>query len=259
MNADVHALAGAYALNALPPDEAAAFAEHLLDCSPCRLEVAELQATAAQLGVAAAEEPPETLPGRVMHAVRQTRQAPPPAGHGDADGAGSGTSSGAPGGVRRRRRRRRRRALVLSSAAAVAIVLGLGLLVLRPIVGGLGETDTDSHVMAVMHAPDARTSTTGVRGGGSLTVISSRKMGAAVVMGDRLPALDPNHDYQLWLVDRAGRPRSTGMLIDASEPRPTGPMMVEGIHPGDHIALSLERTGGSARPTMPLLAMTRRA
>jgi hypothetical protein len=35
-------------------------------------------------------------------------------------------------------------------------------------------------------------------------------------------------------------------------------MMIEGVHPGDQIALTMERSGGADRPTMPLLAMTKR-
>jgi len=249
MSVDVHALAGAYALNALPPDEAAAFAEHLADCAPCRLEVAELQATAARLGAAVAEEPPPGLRARVMNVVRQTRQAPPLT-HDQATGTGQGESARA-----RRRRARPRHPLL---AAAVLLVLGLSLLALRPVLDDIAGTEADNHVMAVMHAPDARTSTTEVRGGGSITVISSRTMAAAVVMGDRLHRVGRDHDYQVWLVDRGGNARSTGMLIDGSHPQPTGPMMIEGVHPGDQIALSMERAGGSARPTMPLLAMTKR-
>jgi anti-sigma-K factor RskA len=252
MNADVHALAGAYALNALPPEEAAAFAEHLAHCTPCRLEVAEMQATAAQLGVAAAEEPPEALRERVMNVVRHTRQAPPLTHDRAAEHTGQGAIAEATG------HRRRLSATLLSAAAAVVLVLGLGVLLLGPVLDHTGGTDADNHVMAVMHAPDARTSTTDVRGGGSITVISSRKMAAAVVMGERLPMLDAEHDYQLWLIGRTGTTRSTGMLIDASSHRPTGPMMVEGVRPGDHIALTMEHAGGSARPTMPLLAMTER-
>jgi len=248
MSVDVHALAGAYALNALPPDEAAAFAEHLADCAPCRLEVAELQATAAQLGAAVAEEPPDGLRARVLNVVRNTRQSPPLTPH-DAADAGQDDKR-APG------RRTHTRHLLLS-AAAVLLFLGLGALALRPVLDHNAGTEADNHVMAVMHATDARTSTTGVRGGGSITVISSRKMAAAVVMGDRLPPVGRGHDYQLWLVDRAGDTRSTGMLIDGSRPQPTGPMMVEGVRPGDHIALTMERAGGSTRPTMPLLAMTK--
>jgi len=252
MNADVHALAGAYALNALPPDEAAAFVQHLADCTACRAEVAELQATAAQLGVAVAEEPPESLRERVVDVVRRTRQAPPLTHHTAAGTTGPVSTVGARGA------RRPPRSWLFAVAAAVLLVLGIGVLLARPALDEDAGTEADNHVMAVMHAPDARTSVADVRGGGSITVISSRKMAAAVVMGQRLPAIDAHHDYQLWLIDRDGRARSTGVLLGGSRRGPTGPMMLEDVRPGDHIALTMERSGGATRPTMPLLAMTRR-
>jgi anti-sigma factor RsiW len=45
---DVHALSGAYALDALTPDEAAAFEQHLESCEPCRTEVRSAQAGRAR-------------------------------------------------------------------------------------------------------------------------------------------------------------------------------------------------------------------
>lgn len=58
MNAvDPHDASAAYALHALPEDERLAFERHLEDCEACREEVAELQATAALLGRAAAVTP----------------------------------------------------------------------------------------------------------------------------------------------------------------------------------------------------------
>jgi anti-sigma-K factor RskA len=251
MNADVHALAGAYALNALPPDEAAAFRTHLAECAPCRLEVAEFQATAAQLAVAVAEQPPAALGERVMNVVRQTRQAPPLTHGRPTQTMGSALTDEA--------HHRRPKSWMFAAAAAVLFVLGLGVLVLRPALDHSPVTEADNHMMAVMHAPDARTSTAEVDGGGSITVISSRKMAAAVVMGERLPQLDRDHDYQLWLIDARGKVRPTGVLIGRSHVKRTGPMMIEGIRAGDHLALTREREGGAARPTMPLLAMTQRA
>jgi len=46
---DVHALAGAYALDALTELERAAFGRHVADCESCTVEVAELSETATRL------------------------------------------------------------------------------------------------------------------------------------------------------------------------------------------------------------------
>jgi len=64
---EVHALAGAYALDALDPFERRGYEAHLRECEPCRREVAELQATAARLGAYRAAH-------RLSAAQRQVRQ-----------------------------------------------------------------------------------------------------------------------------------------------------------------------------------------
>lgn len=238
MNADVHALAGAYAMDALPDEEAAAFAEHVEQCPSCQQEVAELQVTAAQLGLAAATAPPAELRDRVLHAVQQTRQIPPRTPTIDS------TS-------------RRSRPRLLAAAAAVVLILGAGLLALRPLLDVADPPPPDS-IVAVMDAPDARSSTTRLSGGGSMTVVSSRELDQAVVLGERLPRLDRDHDYQLWLVDRTGSARSANVLFDGSGEPATGPNLLRGLQPGDQVAITQEPAGGSEQPTTTPLAITRR-
>jgi anti-sigma-K factor RskA len=61
-----HALAGAYALDALEPAERARYERHLRGCAACRADVRGFAATAAALGLAAAATPPPALKGRVL-------------------------------------------------------------------------------------------------------------------------------------------------------------------------------------------------
>jgi anti-sigma-K factor RskA len=63
---DPHALAGAYALDALDAAERARFERHLASCRSCPGEVRGFAATAAVLGQAAAVTPPPALKGRVL-------------------------------------------------------------------------------------------------------------------------------------------------------------------------------------------------
>ncbi|WP_131764131.1 zf-HC2 domain-containing protein [Actinomadura fibrosa] len=51
---DVHALAGAYALDGLPEAERGRFEDHLGECGDCAREVRGLREVAARLGSAAA-------------------------------------------------------------------------------------------------------------------------------------------------------------------------------------------------------------
>jgi hypothetical protein len=61
-----HALAGAYAVDALDAAERTRFERHLASCPTCPAEVRELVAVAAELGLAAAVTPPPALKGRVL-------------------------------------------------------------------------------------------------------------------------------------------------------------------------------------------------
>jgi anti-sigma-K factor RskA len=238
MKAEVHTLAGAYALDALPANDTAAFTHHLRACGTCSQEVAELEVTAAHLGLAAATTPPAGLRARVLRAADQTRQAPPAS----LNGAGAHRRS-----VWRRR---------LPAAAAAVLILLTGLLTLRP-DDDLPAPPQQEQILAVMQAPDMRSSTASLRGGGSMNVMSSRGLDQAVVLDDRWPRLDPAHDYQLWLIDRAGNPRPAHVLIDGTG-QPSGPHLVNGLNPGDHLAITAEPDGGSPRPTTAPLASTNR-
>jgi anti-sigma-K factor RskA len=64
-----HALAGAYALDALETAEQERFERHLPGCRDCEAEVRGLTETAAALGMAAAAEPPQGLKRAVLAAV----------------------------------------------------------------------------------------------------------------------------------------------------------------------------------------------
>jgi anti-sigma-K factor RskA len=232
MNADVHALAGAYALDALPPEEATAFTDHLAECSACRQEVAELQATAAQLGMAAAQAPPPGIRDRVLRAAHETRQVPPVP---------------APADLADRRRRRWQRASVAAAAVAALVLGGLGLQQV------LDDEATDP-IAAVMTAPDAHATTAPMRGGGRLTVVSSQELDQAVVHSDRLPALRRSRVYQLWLVDPDGAARSADVLIRPGTSAGQS-HLVRGLRPGDAIAITSEPAGGSEQPTTTPLAV----
>jgi anti-sigma factor RsiW len=72
--ADIHALAGAYALDAVDDLERAAFDRHLRSCESCALEVAELTETVAWLTHSVAEPAPAGLRAAVLAEVARTPQ-----------------------------------------------------------------------------------------------------------------------------------------------------------------------------------------
>lgn len=100
---DVHALSGAYALDALTPQEAAAFEVHLESCESCRTEVRSLREASAALADDVAEAPPEHLRGSVLAAIGTVRPLPP-VGADDEAGAPTARSSSAPAAAQGGRR-----------------------------------------------------------------------------------------------------------------------------------------------------------
>src|SRR6266581_5254667 len=75
---DLHALSGAYALDAIEAGpERDRFTRHLSRCQSCASEVRGFREVATAMAFAAAAEPPAELRGRVLAAAARTRQLPP--------------------------------------------------------------------------------------------------------------------------------------------------------------------------------------
>ncbi|MEU6727083.1 anti-sigma factor [Nonomuraea wenchangensis] len=78
MDDDLHALSGAYAVDALPYGEWALFEEHLRGCARCGTEVRRLRETAARLAGAVAADPPAALRTRLLATAHSRRPSPRP-------------------------------------------------------------------------------------------------------------------------------------------------------------------------------------
>ena len=74
---DVHALSGAFVLDALEERERTSFSRHMETCESCSLEVAELRETAARLADDVWSVPPPRMREAVLARVAVTRQEPP--------------------------------------------------------------------------------------------------------------------------------------------------------------------------------------
>src|SRR5437868_35217 len=71
---DIHALAGAYALDALNDIERAAFDRHAAECEVCAVETAELQETVGRMAEVSWSVPPPRMRRAVLAEVSRTRQ-----------------------------------------------------------------------------------------------------------------------------------------------------------------------------------------
>ncbi|MEU6994113.1 anti-sigma factor [Streptomyces sp. NPDC046465] len=245
---DPHTLTGAYAVDALDDEERAAVEEHLTRCDTCAQEVREFTATAARLGQAAAVAPRPGMKDEVLRRITTVRQEVPLATTDPGPGPG-------PGNVRQRSYRLSRWALAACLAAAA----------------GLGGTAVWQHqqaqnareqaqrtqrqaddVAAVLAAPDARTRTGKLSGGGNATVVVSASRDRAVFLAAELPAPPRGKVYQLWF-DDDGSMRPAGLLNPGKS---TDSLLLDGhIDQATGMGITLEPTGGSSEPTSAPVAL----
>jgi anti-sigma-K factor RskA len=233
MAPDLHTLTGAYAADALADDdERREFELHLARCPDCREEVRTLRETVAVLAAALAVAPPPGLRARVLAEVAGTRQWPPPR-----------TRTVAAGAPTRR---------WPAAVAAAVLLVGLG-------TGGTGfyrahqaqQELTEARAQAarvasVLAAPDARRTAGQVTGGGQVSLVVAD--GRAVLLTDGVAGLPDGRTYQLWLL-RGDRVSPAGFGPAGTAAAGSWSRLVDGVRPGDKVAVSVEPDGGSAQPT----------
>jgi anti-sigma-K factor RskA len=223
MSIDLHTLSGAYAINALSPEEAEEFHKHLAGCPACREEVRELQEAAALMGASEAMAPPAHLKAQVMQGADRVPQLPPKVRH-----------LGAASTVRRTPQ-------LLLAAAAVVMIVAAGF--------GIWQTQqTPDEVIAasvsqVFKAPDAHKATMETSNGGSISVATSPSLRKMAVDTRGLPELQAGQTYQLWAI-ADGTPKSAG-LLDDPDAGAAMDMPAEGVT----VAITIEPEGGSEQPT----------
>jgi anti-sigma-K factor RskA len=250
---DAHTLAGAYALDAITVRDRERFERHLAGCEECAREIAGLREATARLGSAAAEPLPAGLKERVMAIAAVTRQQPPAEeqaartriwARATATVGSRLRSLGWPG----------RLTLGAGTAAATAV---LAIAIVFGVTNGsmqqqLNQAQASTQQIAVvLTAQDAHMMTGAVAGGGTATIVMSHARHALVFTAKGLRPLPASRGYELWLIGPAGT-RPVRML-PASSNGMTGPVIASGLRAGDHLALTDEPAGGSARPTTPMM------
>jgi anti-sigma-K factor RskA len=240
---DIHALGGAYALDAVDDLERAAFDRHLAECETCGIEVAEYRETATRLAEGSWSVPPPRMREQVLARAAATPQLPP-LGH---------RRSGASPVARWRR---------IAAAAAVVGVLGIGTaattyavqeqrLADERVAVAAAQQRAD-RIQAVLAAPDAALRAGELTGGGRVTLVVSDTEDAGVVVLAGAPAPGPDRAYQLWVLDDV-TPISVGLLPAG---RSESTELIEGVRGRAAFAVSLEPAGGSPAPsTTPLVGI----
>ena len=242
---DLHALAGAYALDALDDAERDRFERHLRRCQACQREVRGFAATAAALGRAAAAEPPAGLKERVLAAATVTRQLPPVTATPRWRRAAAGRRGAAAGTTRTF-------GMIPKIATGVAAVSLAAAVVLAVITIGTNnslnaERARGRAIAAVLAAPDAQIVSGPTSAGGTATVVASHRMGQIVFTSSGLPVLASSQVYELWFLGR-GTARPAGLVPEAVGGS-TAPVLASGLVIGDSVGVTVEPAGGTATPT----------
>ncbi|MDG4665771.1 anti-sigma factor [Mycobacterium sp. 236(2023)] len=228
---DLLSLATPYALHAVSEAEAAEIDRQLTVAPPDVAEafVAEVRAvreTMAVIAAATAVEPPPHLRADILRQIAD------------------GNVRAMPSQPKQPRRWTRP---LLAGAAAVAI--GLGAL-------GIGYTlrpaPTASTAQEIFAAPDVRTVSGDIPGGGTATVVFSRAENAGVLVMNGVTPPEAGTVYQMWLIDAEG-PHPAGTM-DSEQVAPSTTAVLSDIGASQTLAFTVEPPGGSTQPTSPVFA-----
>ena len=183
MSVDIHALSGAYAVDAVDELERARFERHLAGCDSCRAEVDSLRETAALFSETSAVEPPASLRDSVLAGIQTVRPLPPVL----------------VAASERGRSTRRRFPALVAAAAALIVVGGVGAVAIDRANDDNSTQEALSPADRVLQAADAQTATKTMAGGGKATVVRSPSLKRAVIMTEDMPDAPSLHTYELWL------------------------------------------------------------
>ncbi|MGH3362457.1 MAG: anti-sigma factor [Nocardioides sp.] len=223
---DIHALSGAYAIDALDDIERAQFERHLAECAECRAEVASLRSTAGLLAETTATTPPPGLRERVLADIATVRPLPPAVG------------TPAP--------RRRFRLAPLAAAAALIAAVGTGVVVTQPWVDEPSESQL-SAVDQVLRASDAERYTKAVDGS-EATLVRSRSLNQAVLVTKNMEPPPEGKVYELWLDHEGVGMVPAGLMTGGGEQQ----ILLEGDPAtATGAGITVEPAGGSEEPTLP--------
>ncbi len=229
MDAELHELSAAYALDALDPGERDAFERHLEQCPACRADVASFWEVSGALAFAVdGRTPSPELRDRILADARAEKQTV----------------------VSLDSRRGTPRLFTAVAAVAAVVAIGLGIYAVS-LSSDLDSTrsalSAQEHAAAVLADPTA--TTVALQSGSGRLVVGAD--GDAVLVLDDLPAAPDGKTYQAWVVEgqtpvSAGTfaPNDERAIVSIPQPVPDGAV----------VAVTVEDAGGASSPTLPPLA-----
>lgn len=255
-------LLGAYALDAVDPDEAQAVEEHLKDCPQCRDEVEQHRSVAAMLGNAGATAPAglwDRIAASLDEPERSSGARPAPfsldgAATGDAAGAPSSTSPDVvafPTGGRAGRRGLRPSAVITAVAAACVLLAGtVGVLTFRNQQERIDDlaaqvaTGRDQRSAGdALADPDSTVVRLASDDGQLVMRAVVTEEGTGYLLGGNLPDAGTGSTYQLWGLDER---QAVSLGVLGSTP---GIVAFQVEDPMTSLAITSEAQGGADHPT----------
>jgi anti-sigma factor RsiW len=260
-SADIHALSGAYAVDAVDDIERAEFERHLATCADCREEVQSFRATTVQLASLMNATPPERLREQVLRDIAKVRPLAPAVSREAGDrieatsrehaGARVTDSTSSPSRVSRLSDARRRRNRWVAAAAAVIALGGGGALAVTQPWNSSSQVQTNIAAQ-VQQAPDAQRYQQTLADGGTVTVVRSKSVGRAVLVTDNLAAAPNGKTYQMWLQAPGGGFVSAGLVPPGSDET----VVLDGdAASAQGAGVTVEPSGGSPQPTTTPIAL----
>jgi anti-sigma-K factor RskA len=237
----LHALSGAYVVDALDQEEREAFERHLPRCLDCQAEIASLREATALMADDAAMTPPDSLRTSVLAGISTIRPLPP-------EIAQPRTEESAPSNVVPMRRRRFRVAsLVAAAAVAASVAVGVAW---HP--WDDQNTSSVSAADQVLAAADAQKVSLDFKDGSSASVYRSKSKGRAVILTDGMAAPPSGKVYELWFQDSTGTMVPAGLMPKS----PDAKVLLRGNASGaTAVGITVEPDGGSQAPTTPPIAL----
>ena len=220
---DVEDLLGAYALDALEPDERDAVELHLRDCPRCRAEVADFRETAALLAYGGAEAPPG-----IWEKIQASLEEAPP----ELELARVVPID----------RSRRWREILIANAAVLLIIAAVAVVALRRDSSN-GDNARNEFASKIAH-PDAKAVHLAAAGGeGSVDLVLLE--GQAYLVRHSLPPLGEGETYQLW-----GQQGETKVSLGVLGPKP-GQLVVAAGASYEALAITAEKQPGVVSSSNP--------
>jgi len=226
MLADTHVLDSLpdYALGCLDEAEVRTVSEHLAGCYLCRTELDSFQTIADGLALAVPDAtPPAVLKQRLVDRVRGLKPAQP----------------------QPRREGFLRRLLPLGGIISLLLILALTLatVLLWQRMNRLEVLTGPQGMRAIaLHSADLAPQASGF-----VIVGADGRNGVLVV--DQMPPLNPEHEYQLWLIHNGDNTSGAVFSVDEYGYRGVRIMAPESLLDYSALQVTIEPAGGSAAPT----------